>query len=56
MRIYEINTAVWLKHLGVAGLDHVPGRAWDALAALPVDADTLLAAGKAGAFTAKRPE
>jgi hypothetical protein len=37
--IYEINTAVWL-----AGrpLDEVPGAAWDALAALPVDAVWLM--------------
>src|SRR3954470_7605623 len=36
--IYELNTAVWLTHLGVHTLAQVPARAWDGLAALPVDA------------------
>src|SRR6478609_7065353 len=37
--IYEINTAVWL---GDRTLDDVPASAWDALAALPVDAVWLM--------------
>ncbi len=45
--VYEINTAVWLERLGrVQGrplqLSEVPGREWDALAALPVDAVWLM--------------
>jgi hypothetical protein len=44
--IYEINTAVWLSRLGGESgpltLDRVPGAAWDALAALPVDAVWLM--------------
>src|SRR4051795_11646197 len=40
--IYELNTAVWLTHLGVHTLAQVPARAWDALAALPVDAVWLM--------------
>src|SRR3954451_8271636 len=36
--IYEMNTAVWLSHLGVHTLAQVPARAWDGLAALSVDA------------------
>jgi hypothetical protein len=40
--IYEINTAVWLSHLGVHTLAQVPARAWDGLAALPVDAVWLM--------------
>src|SRR4051794_22044932 len=45
--IYEINTAVWLQRLGRAGggavdLASVPGAAWDAIAALPVDAVWLM--------------
>lgn len=45
--VYEINTAVWLERLGRAGgvplsLDAVPTSAWDALAALPVDAVWLM--------------
>src|SRR3954452_21086697 len=40
--IYEINTAVWLTHLGVHTLAQVPARAWDGLAALPADAVWLM--------------
>src|SRR3954451_7254407 len=40
--IYELNTAVWLTHLGVHTLAQVPARAWDGLAALPVDAVWLM--------------
>jgi glycosidase len=40
--IYEINTAVWLEHLGVHTLAQVPARAWDGLAALGVDAIWLM--------------
>jgi hypothetical protein len=40
--IYEINTAVWLTRLGGVTLDRVPGAAWDALAAPPVDAVWLM--------------
>jgi hypothetical protein len=45
--IYEINTAVWLEHLGrewgrPLRLDEVPDASWDALAALPVDAVWLM--------------
>jgi Alpha amylase, catalytic domain len=40
--IYEINTAVWLQRLGGLALDEVPGAAWDAIAALPVDAVWLM--------------
>jgi hypothetical protein len=40
--IYEINTAVWLTHLGVHTLAQVPARAWDGLAALGVDAVWLM--------------
>ena len=44
--IYEINTAVWLERLGrdtaALQLAEVPGAAWDALAALPVDAVWLM--------------
>ncbi len=45
--IYEINTAVWLERLGrergrPLGLAEVPRGAWDALAALPVDAVWLM--------------
>jgi hypothetical protein len=56
--VYEINTSVWLRRLagdagdagdvgdvGAAGaltLDRVPASAWDALAALPVDAVWLM--------------
>src|SRR3954454_1998386 len=40
--IYEINTAVWLAHLGVHTLEQVPARAWDGLAALPVNAVWLM--------------
>src|SRR5690349_23257894 len=45
--IYEINTAVWLERLGREGgrpltLDAVPGAAWEAIAALPVDAVWLM--------------
>ena len=45
--IYEINTAVWLERLGRARgrplqLGEVPGAAWDAIAALPVDAVWLM--------------
>ncbi len=45
--VYEINTAVWLQRLGRAQgapltLAEVPGAAWDALAALPVDAVWLM--------------
>jgi len=45
--IYEINTAVWLERLGRDGgrpltLGEVPGAAWDAIAALPVDAVWLM--------------
>jgi hypothetical protein len=39
--VYEINTAVWLQRLGCT-LGDVPGEAWDALAALPVDAVWLM--------------
>ena len=39
--VYEINTAVWLTRLGCT-LSGVPGREWDALAALPVDAVWLM--------------
>jgi hypothetical protein len=34
--VYEINVAVWLNELGT-DLAHVPPKAWDRLAALPVD-------------------
>jgi Alpha amylase, catalytic domain len=45
--VYEINTAAWLDRLGSEHgrplkLDEVPGAAWDALAALPVDAVWLM--------------
>jgi len=45
--IYEINTAVWLERLGRDGgrpltLAEVPDAAWDAIAALPVDAVWLM--------------
>jgi hypothetical protein len=45
--VYEINTAVWLQRLGGdrgsrLTLAEVPGAAWDALAALPVDAVWLM--------------
>jgi len=40
--VYEINTAVWLRRLGAATLDAVPPAAWDAIAALPVDAVWLM--------------
>ena len=45
--IYEINTAVWLERLGRDGgrpltLAGVPDAAWDAIAALPVDAVWLM--------------
>src|SRR5689334_15831754 len=40
--IYEINTAVWLTRLGAITLDRVPADAWDALAALEVDAVWLM--------------
>ena len=45
--IYEINAAVWLQRLGresgrPLALDEVPGAAWDALAAMPVDAVWLM--------------
>jgi len=45
--VYEINTAVWLERLGrehggPLQLGEVPGAAWDALAALPVDAVWLM--------------
>src|SRR5690348_8542767 len=45
--VYEINTAVWLERLGrdrgrPLALDEVPDSAWDALAALPVDAVWLM--------------
>src|SRR4051795_72377 len=40
--IYELNTAVWLTHLGVHTLAQVPARAWDAIAALGVDAVWLM--------------
>jgi hypothetical protein len=45
--IYEINTAVWLERLGrprgrPLTLDEVPAAAWDAVAALPVDAVWLM--------------
>jgi alpha amylase-like protein len=45
--VYEINTAVWLERLGretgrTLELGEVPGREWDALAALPVDAVWLM--------------
>src|SRR4051794_10905324 len=40
--IYELNTAVWLTHLGVHTLAQVPARAWDGLAALPVEAVWLM--------------
>jgi glycosidase len=45
--VYEINTAVWLERLGrdrgrPLTLDEVPAAAWDALAALPVDAVWLM--------------
>ena len=45
--IYEINTAVWLERLGrergtPLRLDEVPSGAWDAIAALPVDAVWLM--------------
>jgi hypothetical protein len=45
--IYEINTAVWLERLGRDGgrpltLGEVPDAAWDAIAALPVDAVWLM--------------
>jgi hypothetical protein len=40
--LYEINTAVWLSHLGVHTLAQVPARAWDGLAALGVDAVWLM--------------
>jgi Alpha amylase, catalytic domain len=39
--VYEINTAVWLRRLG-CDLANVPAAAWDALAALPVDAVWLM--------------
>ncbi|MGZ4202934.1 MAG: alpha-amylase family glycosyl hydrolase [Thermoleophilaceae bacterium] len=39
--VYEINTAVWLGRLGCR-LGDVPGAAWDAIAALPVDAVWLM--------------
>jgi hypothetical protein len=39
--VYEINTAVWLERLGCT-LGAVPGAAWDAVAALPVDAVWLM--------------
>ncbi len=39
--VYEINSAVWLQRLGCE-LGEVPGAAWDALAALPVDAVWLM--------------
>jgi hypothetical protein len=45
--VYEINTAVWLHRLGrdrgrPLSLGEVPGTAWDAIAALPVDAVWLM--------------
>ena len=45
--VYEINTWVWLRELRHAAghpvtLDTVPSRAWDALAALGVDAVWLM--------------
>ncbi len=45
--IYEINTAVWLEHLGrdrgrPLRLSEVPGAEWDALAALRIDAVWLM--------------
>ncbi len=45
--VYEINTAVWLERLGrergrPLTLGQVPAAAWDALAALPVDAVWLM--------------
>ena len=45
--IYEINTAVWLERLGrdegrPLTLGEVPDAAWDAIAALPVDAVWLM--------------
>ncbi len=45
--VYEINTAVWLQRLGrdrgrPLALSEVPDAAWDALAALPVDAVWLM--------------
>jgi len=42
LSIYEINTAVWLTRLGGVDLARVPPSAWDALAALPVDAVWLM--------------
>src|SRR3954469_2967121 len=44
--IYELNTAVWLTQLGVHTLSQVPARAWDGLAALPVDAVWLMGVGE----------
>jgi Alpha amylase, catalytic domain len=45
--VYEINTAVWLEHLGRGKgrsltLDEVPAAQWDNLASLPVDAVWLM--------------